>query len=46
MQIEESTRICDIKYKIIFLGESYVGKSSLIYRFTKDEFYDSNVFTL
>jgi GTPase SAR1 family protein len=26
----ESTSICDIKYKIVFLGNMSVGKSSII----------------
>lgn len=30
MQVEESTSLCDIKYKIVFLGDMGVGKTSII----------------
>ena len=36
--IEEEARNYDLKYKIIALGESKVGKNGLIKRFTKDQF--------
>lgn len=34
----ESTSICDIKYKIVFLGNMSVGKSSIIERFINGNF--------
>ena len=35
---DESTRLCDVKYKIVFLGQSAVGKSALIERFIQGSF--------
>jgi GTPase SAR1 family protein len=35
---EESTRLCDIKYKIVMLGNSSVGKSAMIERFVQSTF--------
>lgn len=35
---DESTRLCDVKYKIVFLGQSAVGKSALIERFIQGNF--------
>lgn len=47
MRAEESTSLCDIKFKIVFLGDMGVGKTSIIERFVKDEYEDaSNVFPL
>jgi GTPase SAR1 family protein len=43
MQMDESTKLCDIKYKIVFLGDSAVGKSALIERFIKERFDDNKV---
>ncbi len=34
----ESTSLCDIKYKIVFLGNMSVGKSSIIERFINGHF--------
>lgn len=36
MRAEESTSLCDIKFKIVFLGDMGVGKTSIIERFVKD----------
>ena len=30
---DESTKLCELKYKVVFLGHSAVGKSALIERF-------------
>lgn len=38
---DESTKLCDIKYKIVFLGQSSVGKSAIIERFIQNR-YDPN----
>jgi Ras-related protein Rab-6A len=38
----ESTSMCDIKYKIVFLGSMSVGKSSIIERFTYGNFDDNH----
>jgi GTPase SAR1 family protein len=38
MKTEESTSLCDIKYKIVFLGDMGVGKTSIIERFVRDQF--------
>ena len=35
---DESTKLCDIKYKIVFLGQSAVGKSAIIERFIQQRF--------
>jgi GTPase SAR1 family protein len=35
---DESTRIWDVKYKIVFLGPSSAGKSAIIERFTTGSF--------
>ena len=35
---ENKTGYFDLKYKIMVLGESKVGKTSLIKRYTKDQF--------
>ncbi len=35
---DESTKLCDVKYKIVFLGPSSVGKSAIIERFTQQTF--------
>lgn len=42
MRAEESTSLCDIKFKIVFLGDMGVGKTSVIERFVKDEFETAN----
>lgn len=39
---EEGTSLCDVKYKIVFLGDMSVGKSSIIERFIKG-YFDENV---
>ena len=36
--LDESTRLSDIKYKIVFLGSQSVGKSAIIERFILDRF--------
>lgn len=36
MKTDESTSMCDIKYKIVFLGDMGVGKTSIIERYVKD----------
>ena len=36
--VENKTGYFDVKYKIMVLGESKVGKTSLIKRYTKDQF--------
>jgi GTPase SAR1 family protein len=38
MERELSTSLCDIKYKIVFLGDSGVGKTSIIERFVKNHY--------
>ena len=38
---DESTKLCDVKYKIVFLGSSAVGKSAIIERFIQERF-DAN----
>jgi len=43
---EESTKLCDVKYKIVFLGPSAVGKSAIIERFIQERFDPSKVVTL
>lgn len=35
---DESTKLCDVKYKIVFLGHSSVGKSAIIERFIQERF--------
>ena len=40
MNNEEGTSLCDVKYKIVFLGDMSVGKSSIIERFIKGFFDD------
>ncbi len=35
---DESTKLCDLKYKVVFLGHSAVGKSALIQRFIYTNF--------
>lgn len=35
---DESTKLCDVKYKIVFLGQSAVGKSAIIERFIRERF--------
>jgi len=40
---EESTKLCDVKYKIVFLGQSAVGKSAIIDRFIQDRFDNNKV---
>lgn len=35
---DEGTSFCDIKYKIVFLGDMSVGKSSIIERFINGYF--------
>lgn len=35
---DESTSLCDTKFKLVFLGDSGVGKTSIIDRFVRDEF--------
>lgn len=37
---DESTRLCDVKYKIVFLGASGVGKSAVIERFVHQTYDD------
>jgi GTPase SAR1 family protein len=37
----ESTSMCDIKYKIVFLGNMSVGKSSIIERFINGRFEEA-----
>ena len=39
---EESTSLCDTKFKLVFLGEMGVGKTSIIDRFIRDEFDSAN----
>lgn len=39
---EEATSLCDIKYKIVFLGDMSVGKSSIIERFINGYFDDTH----
>lgn len=39
---EESTSLCDTKFKIVFLGDMGVGKTSIIDRFIRDEFDSAN----
>jgi GTPase SAR1 family protein len=34
--IDESTSLCDTKFKLVFLGDSGVGKTSIIDRFVRD----------
>ena len=34
------------KFKIVLLGEGRVGKTSIIVRFTRDEFHDREVSTI
>lgn len=34
----ETTSLCDIKYKIVFLGNMLVGKTSIIERFIHNSF--------
>ena len=41
MHTLESTSICEIKYKIVFLGNMSVGKSSIIDRFINNSFDES-----
>ena len=36
--LDETTSLCDVKYKIVFLGEMAVGKTSIIDRFIRNEF--------
>ena len=38
MSVNEEEAYFDLKYKIMVLGESKVGKTSLIKRYTKDQF--------
>ena len=40
MNNKEGTSLCDVKYKIVFLGDMSVGKSSIIERFIKGFFDD------
>ena len=35
---EESTKITDVKYKIVILGATAVGKSAIVQRFTQESF--------
>jgi GTPase SAR1 family protein len=35
---DESTKLCDVRYKIVFLGQSAVGKSAVIERFIQERF--------
>ena len=30
----------NLNYKVVFLGETSVGKSSIVSRFTRDEFFE------
>jgi GTPase SAR1 family protein len=41
-QAEESTSLCDTKFKLVFLGDMGVGKTSIIDRFIRDEFDSAN----
>lgn len=41
-QQEESTSLCDTKFKLVFLGDMGVGKTSIIDRFIRDEFDSTN----
>lgn len=38
MNSDTGTTLCDAKYKIVFLGDMSVGKSSIIERFIKGFF--------
>ena len=40
---EQSTTLCDVKYKIVLLGPSAVGKSALIDRFIQERFDETKV---
>ena len=42
MKTEETTGQCDIRLKIVFLGDIGVGKTSIIERFVKDSFDPEN----
>ena len=43
---DEGTSLCDIKYKIVFLGDMSVGKTSIIERFIHDFFDDKSQHTV
>ena len=43
---EQSTTLCDVKYKIVILGPSAVGKSALVERFVQNRFEPVKVVNL
>lgn len=43
---EEGTSLCDIKYKIVFLGDMSVGKTSIIERFIHGVFDEKSQHTV